>query len=424
MSQSVPTAPTRVIRVRGGRTLRGTIRTEGAKNAVLPLLTASLLTDEPVTLENVPAVEDVRTMGAMLARLGKHVRADGDTYGIREDGALVSDAPYDLVRRMRASFSVLGPLLARLGRARVPLPGGCVLGPRPVNFHLEGLRAFGAEVELRAGVVHARARRLHGAEITLDFPSVGATEHLLMTAALVPEATVIHGPAHEPEVVELIRLLEKMGARVECAPDRYTITGKAALDGARHAVIPDRLNAGTYLIAGAISGGEVSVGCVPDHLRALLVKLREAGFAVEEGGDFVRLASPAERWRGIRLETRTYPGYANDLQPQMMALLSLARGESQIRETIFADRFGQAPELVRMGADIRISGDTAVVVGVDGLEGAEVHATDIRSGAALVLAGLAAQGETRVVDAGHVARGYVDLPGTLRRLGAEVEEVV
>ena len=410
-------------RVQGGYPLRGTLQTEGAKNAALPLLAASLLTDEPVELHNVPPIEDVRTMQAMLTQLGKEVGVSGGVTRVRARGELQPQAPYELVRRMRASFIVLGPLLARLGSAQVPLPGGCVLGPRPVDYHLKGLRALGAEVTLHEGSVQARAKRLHGAALYFDVPSVGATQHLMMGAALVPERTVLYNPAQEPEVHELVALLQKMGAEISVYPDRFEVRGKCTLHGATHRVMPDRLNAGTYLIAGAISRGEVNVACVPGHLDALLVKLREVGFAVEQTATHVRLKT-ASNLRGVQLETRTYPGFANDLQPQMMALLSQVDGDSLIRETVFAERFGQVPELVRLGAHIDVNANTAFIKGVPQLEGTEVHATDIRSGAALVLAGLAARGETTVVDRGHTVRGYADLAGKLRQLGAHIHTEV
>ncbi len=410
----------RCYHVQGGTTLKGRIQTEGAKNAVLPLLAASLLTDEPLELSNVPQVEDVHTMVSMLTELGKKVSISEDVYRIEENGDLQPNAPYELVRRMRASFNVLGPLIARLGQAQVPLPGGCVLGPRPVDFHVKGLQALGADIKLQEGVFHATSTQLKGAELYLDFPSVGATHQLLTTAALIPEKTVIYNPAQEPEVYELIYLLKKMGAQISTAPDRIEIIGQQKLSGTNYRVIPDRINAGTYLIAGAISGGEIVVECIPGHLEALLVKLREMGFTVEERDTEVRLATSVKA-KGIHLETRTYPGFACDIHPQMMALMALAEGDSLIRETVLADRFGQVPELVRMGADIKAQENTAFIKGVDQLQGTEVYATDIRSGAALILAGLAAKGETRMVDSGHVPRGYVDLAGKLSKVGASIE---
>jgi len=406
--------------IQGGRPLTGRVQTEGAKNAVLPLLAATLLSDDPIRLGNVPAVEDVATMCALLTRFGKTISTQADVFEIQESGCLQPLAPDDLVRRMRASFIVLGPLLARLGQAQVPLPGGCVLGPRPVDFHLNGLRALGATITLREGVVYAEAQRLHGANLYLDFPSVGATQHLLMTAALIPEKTVIHNAAHEPEVYELIHLLVQMGVRIQTAPNHIEVVGQPRLKEATYQVIPDRLNAGTYLIAGAITGGDITVECIPSHLDALLIKLQEAGMSVSANDTEVHL-NARHLLRSSQLSTGTYPGFANDLQPQMIALLTLAQGDSLVRETVFKDRFGQVPELQRMGADIQVKGDTAFIRGVPRLEGTEVHATDIRSGAALVLAGLAACGQTRVVDAGHTTRGYVDLAGKLRQLGGRIE---
>jgi len=410
----------RCYHVQGGTPLRGRIQTEGMKNAVLPLMAASLLTDEPLELNNVPAVEDVHIMASMLTELGKKISITEDVYLIEENGNLQPNAPYELVRRMRASFNVLGPLLARLGQAKVPLPGGCILGPRPVDFHIKGLQSLGAKIELQEGVFHAEAKQLKGTDLYLDFPSVGATMQLLSTAALIPEKTVIYNPAQEPEVYELIYLLKKMGANISIAPDRIEIIGQPKLNGASYRVIPDRINAGTYLIAGAISGGEIIVECIPGHLEALLVKLREMGFAVEEHDTEVRLVASG-RAKGIHLETRTYPGFACDIHPQMMALMALAEGDSLIRETVLADRFGQVPELIRMGANIKAQENTAFIKGVEQLQGTEVYATDIRSGAALILAGLAAKGETRMVDSGHVARGYVDLAGKLSKVGASIE---
>jgi len=409
--------------IRGGHPLHGVLRVEGAKNAALPALCASLLTDAPLVLRNVPDLEDVRTMATMLVALGKAIeRVDEHTYRITSQGELRAEAPYELVRRMRASFLVLGPLLARLGRARVPLPGGCVLGARPVDLHLKGLRRMGAQIELHKGDVDASGR-LHGAEIYLDYPSVGATEQLLLAAASVPEKTVIHNPAREPEVEDLISLLRKMGAEVELGPS-LVIRGKSQLDGAEHTIIPDRINTGTYLIAGAITGGEVEIGCRAAHLRALLEKLRECGatLEVDKEKEKVKLHGP-ERPRALELETRPYPGFPTDLQPQFTALLALAEGESLVRETVFPQRFSHVPELLRLGAEIKLADSSAIAIikGVGRLEGATVQAPDIRAGAALVLAGLAAEGETIVQDEGHLARGYSDIVRDLRALGAAIE---
>lgn len=404
--------------VRGGRQLRGRLEVEGAKNAALPIFCATLLTDDEVILRNIPALQDVMTIQGMLTALGKRIEPLGPgTYRVSPAGELKPEAPPELVRKMRASFLVLGPLLARLGRARVSLPGGCVLGPRPVDLHLKGLAQMGAKIKLVQGDVEAQGR-LHGAEIYLDYPSVGATEQLLLAAAAIPERTVIHNPALEPEVEDLARFLEAMGAEISWGRE-IEVHGAERLHGADHRIIPDRINAGTYIIGVALAGGEAEIGCQPAHLQALLGKLRECGVEIEED-DRAILVRSSGQLEPLEVETRPYPGFPTDLQPQMTALLCLARGESLVRETVFPDRFSYVPELLRMGAQIRVSNSTAFIKGVAHLEGAAVQATDIRAGAALVLAGLAAQGETVVWDEGHLARGYSDIVRDLRSLGAEI----
>jgi UDP-N-acetylglucosamine 1-carboxyvinyltransferase len=405
--------------IHGGKRLFGELVVEGAKNAALPIFSATLLTDREVTLRNIPALEDVATIAEMLAALGKRVeRLEQDTYRITPANGLKSEAPYELVRRMRASFLVLGPLLVRLGRAKVPLPGGCVLGPRPVDLHLKGLAQMGAEIKLSQGYVEAQGE-LHGAEIYLDYPSVGATEQLLATAALISERTIIHNPATEPEVEDLAHFLQKMGAEIKLG-ERIEIEGKRELRGADYEIIPDRINAGTYMIAVALTGGEGLIKCQPAQLQALLGKLAESGVTVEERDGAVLVHSSGELGP-LEVETRPYPGFPTDLQPQLTALLCLARGESLVRETVFPGRFSHVPELLRMGARIRLSDSSAIIKGVDHLEGTMVEAPDIRAGAALVLAGLVARGETRVRDAGHLIRGYSDIVHDLQRLGAEIE---
>jgi len=412
----------RELLVRGGRPLSGGLEVEGAKNAALPIFCAALLTDAELILRNIPELRDTLTILEMLEALGKRVeRLERDVYRITPGGELKTEAPYEPVRRMRASFLVLGPMLARLGRARVPLPGGCVLGPRPIDLHLKGLARMGAEISLSQGYVEARGR-LHGAEVYLDYPSVGATEQLLLAAALVPEETVIHNPAAEPEVEDLARFLREMGAEISWTPGEIRIRGRRVLAGVDYQIIPDRINAGTYLIALAMSGGEGEIGCRPDHLQALLGKLRECRIEVEEREGAVSVRSSGEL-RPVNLETGPYPGFPTDLQPQMTALLCLAKGESLIRERVFPDRFGHVPELQRMGARIELSDSVAIIKGVAHLEGAVVQAPDIRAGAALVLAGLVARGETLIRDEGHLVRGYSDIVRDLRRLGAEIEWV-
>ncbi|HED03197.1 MAG TPA: UDP-N-acetylglucosamine 1-carboxyvinyltransferase [Candidatus Fraserbacteria bacterium] len=406
--------------IRGGRPLRGRLQVEGAKNSALKLLVASLLTEEELLLENVPENQDVRTMTGMLRALGQRVDhlAPG-RYRLSGSGELLGRAPYELVRLMRDSFTVLGPLLARLGRAEVPLPGGCNLGPRPVNFHLSGLRALGAQIELVGGVVQASARRLHGAEIRLDYPSVGATAHLLMTAALIPERTLIQGAAQEPEITDLIQLLGRMGAAARRVGQAIEIRGATRLGGARQRVIPDRVQAGSYALAAAISGGELSIGCRPDHLRSLIGELRQLGMTISEEPEALRVRG-GPLCRSLSLETRPYPGFATDFQPQMTALLSLAPGESRLRETVFPSRFGHVPELLRLGADISAHGDTLLIRGVEQLQGARVRVSSICAGEALVLAALAARGETIIEDEGHLQRRYNHLARQLAALGADV----
>ncbi|MCX8104007.1 MAG: UDP-N-acetylglucosamine 1-carboxyvinyltransferase [Candidatus Bipolaricaulota bacterium] len=409
--------------VYGGRRLFGEIAVDGAKNAALPLLAATLLTDEEVILQHVPDVGDVRTMIALLESVGKRVHAlDWGVYSIHTERALAGAPPEPLVRRLRASFLLLGPLMARVGSSQLALPGGCPIGVRPVDLHLKGLKALGAQLDSEGAFWRARAYRLHPAEVHLDYPSVGATEQIMMTAALVPGRTVISNPAQDPEVHDLARLLIKMGAGIMIEPGRLTIEGAARLQGTTHTVIPDRINAGTFLIAGAIAGGDVTVRCQPLHLEALLSKLDELGIIVQERVDSVRVVSDGPgSFSGGRVEARPYPGFPTDLQPQMMALLSVARGASVIKETVWESRFAHATELARMGAQIRLEGSTALIEGVAQLSGTEVHATDVRAGAALTLAGIAASGTTIVIDRDeHIGRGHRDLAGELNRLGAAI----
>ncbi len=403
--------------IRGGRPLSGRVEVSGAKNAALPAIVASLLVDEPVVIENAPKLRDVETQLALVEALGKTARWEGNTILIRGEVSSV-EAPGEVVSRMRASFLCLGPLLARFGEAHVPLPGGCVIGARPVDLHLEGLRRLGAEVEVREGVVHARGR-LHGGEVWLRYPSVGATEQLLLAGAVIGEPVEVVNPAREPEVVDLARLLLAMGAEISFSEDRITIQ-RGKLKGTGHAVIPDRIEAGTYLLAGAITGGEVEVvGARPEHLTALLAKLEECGVELAAGQRTVRLKARAP-WSGVEVETSPYPGFPTDLQPQFTSFLALARGRSVIWERVFESRFGHVGELLRMGARITLQGQAILIEGVEGLRGAEVVATDIRAGAALVLAGLAAHGETRIEGVDHLRRGYENMEGKLAQLGAKV----
>lgn len=409
--------------IEGGRRLQGKVSIDGAKNAALPACVASLLTDDPLVLHRIPDLRDVATALLTVSSLGKHVTRQGWTVKIARQGPLgeVPDSRY--VEQMRASFLVLGPLLARLGHAVVPLPGGCTIGRRPVDFHLQGLQAMGARVEEGTDAVALRAERLRGAEIELPYPSVGATEHLIMTATLAQGETVIRNPAKEPEITDLISLLLKMGAQIRVEQDAIRVHGTDRLHGAEHTIIPDRLEAGTYLLAGAMTGGEVTVhGVVPAHLRSFLDVLRETHLEFSAGEDSITLIS-APRPEPVHVVTAPHPGYPTDLQPPLVAFLCLGRGESRVEERVFERRFDYVPALNRMGAEIEVAGSTAVIRGVSDLDAAVVAAPDIRAGAALVLAGLAARGQTTVYQMEKIERGYSGMEEKLRSLGAQVERV-
>ncbi len=410
--------------IRGGHPLRGAVEVGGAKNAALPILLASLLTSDRCTFRNVPDVVDVRTTLNLLADLGADVSASGGTVSVRAERLARLEASYDLVKTMRASFLALGPLLARFGRARVSTPGGCAIGSRPVDLHIDGLQKFGARTRLVHGYVESVAERLRGADIYLDFPSVGATEHLLMVATLAEGTTRIQNAAREPEVVDLAGVLTAMGARISGAGEAViTVEGVASLQGLDYTIMPDRIEAGTFLLATAMTRGDVYVrGARPDHLHALLLKLREAGVDVHEDAEGIRVIS-SRRLYGLDVRTMPYPGFPTDLQAQIMAAMTLADGRSVITETIFENRFMHARELDRMGADIKVAGTSAVVRGVAALSGAPVMATDLRASVCLVLAGLAAEGITEVARVYHLDRGYAQLEAKLRGLGAELRRI-
>jgi UDP-N-acetylglucosamine 1-carboxyvinyltransferase len=409
--------------IRGGAVLEGEVVVGGSKNAALPLLFASLLTPERCVVRNVPRLVDVRTTVAVLRHLGARVTSSPDGRDLEVEARHVhcTEAPYDLVKTMRASFLCLGPLLARFGRARVSTPGGCAIGARPVDLHLAGLARLGARVRLVEGYVEAEAERLRGAKIVLDFPSVGATQQLMMAAALAEGTTVIENAAREPECVCLARALERMGARVDGAGTAVvTVEGRPALGGAVHTVIPDRIEAGTFMVAAAITGGSVCVtGARADHLDAVIAKLRQAGVRVHEGesGLAVERNGPLG---AVDVTTMPYPGFPTDLQAQFMALMTRAQGTSSFTETIFENRFMHVQELARMGAQVRVQGNRALVRGPSRLSGAPVMATDLRASVCLVLAGLAAEGTTRVSRVYHLDRGYERLEEKLRGLGAEI----
>jgi UDP-N-acetylglucosamine 1-carboxyvinyltransferase len=407
--------------VRGGQRLRGEITAGGAKNAALPILMATLLTAERCTIRNVPPVADVRTTLKLLSHLGAEVECEGDAVTVTAAGLARLEANYELVKTMRASFLALGPLLARFGRARVSTPGGCAIGSRPVDLHLEGLQKMGARIRLVHGYVEAEADELRGARIYLDFPSVGATEHLLMVATLAKGATTIEHAAREPEVVDLAAVLSAMGARIDGAgEDVITVQGVDRLQGVDYRIVSDRIEAGTFMIAAALTDGDVQVrGACRDHLDALILKLREAGVDVDDEPGQVRVRGNG-RLRSIDVKTMPYPGFPTDLQAQLMAALTLAEGRSVVSETIFENRFMHVHELNRMGADIKTEGSNAIVRGVENLSGAPVMATDLRASVCLVLAGLAARGVTEVARVYHLDRGYNRLEHKLAALGADI----
>lgn len=410
--------------IQGGSPLRGTVRVKGSKNACLPILAASLLTAECVVVEEVPDLLDVRTMAAVLESLGAAIsyQPGRERITIKADTLARSEPPADLVQQMRASFLVLGPLLSRCRRVRLAMPGGCAIGTRPVDLHLKGLAALGAQFTVDNGSIEAWAPALHGARIYLDYPSVGATENILMAATLARGVTVLENAATEPEIVDLAGLLNSMGARISGAgTTSVRVEGVDGLHGTTYAVIPDRIEAGTLLLAGVITGGDVMVeNVLEDHLKPLVAKLRETGAVVEETAPGVIRSAAGERLTAVDLKTLPYPGFPTDLQPQFMALLTLARGTALVTETVFENRFRHVEHLIRMGARIRIEGHHAVVQGQPGLTGAPVAAPDLRAGAALVLAALAARGMTEISSVTHLWRGYSRLEERLRGLGAQI----
>ncbi len=413
------------IRIRGGRVLRGSIRVGGAKNAALPILCATLLSDGQSRLRNVPGLRDIETTAVLLTHLGRKTRVDiPDVYVDEPVGSIIPEAPYELVRQMRASVLVLGPLVARCGRARVSLPGGCAIGARPVDQHLKGLEAMGATITVDHGYVQAEASRLRGGEIVFDIPTVTGTENLMMAASLARGRTTLVNCAREPEVEELARVLNKMGAEVDGAgTDVIHIVGKDELAPFDHAIIPDRIEAGTFLAAVGATGGDVLLENAPfDDLEPVIVKLRKAGLQIEREGEHVRVVREGPL-RSVNVTTAPHPGFPTDMQAQLMALMCCAGGSSVLTETIFENRFMHVPELQRMGADIEIRNNTAIVQGVSRLEGASVMATDLRASASLVIAGLIAEGETTVRRVYHLDRGYERIELKLAGVGADIERI-
>jgi len=412
------------LKIRGGARLAGEVAVAGAKNAALPILAAALLTADELVLDNVPQLADITTMGRLLSGMGARVVRDGSRVVVQANAIGAVEAPYDLVKTMRASILALGPLLARFGQARVSLPGGCAIGARPVDQHIKGLRALGAKIEIEHGYIVAEAPRLAGARIVTDMVTVTGTENLMMAACLAAGQTVIENAAREPEVADLARCLNAMGARVAGAgTDRIVIEGVERLHGATHRVLPDRIETGTFLVAAAACGGDVRLtGAAPATLDAVLDKLRETGAQVQAGTDWIRVAASG-RPRPASLRTAPYPAFPTDMQAQMMALDCIADGVGRITETIFENRFMHVLELQRLGAQIDIEGNTAIVRGVPQLSGATVMATDLRASASLVIAGLVAEGETVIDRIYHLDRGYDRMENRLAALGARIERI-
>ena len=412
--------------VKGGNRLEGEIRISGAKNAVLPIMAATLLADTPVTIRNIPHLHDVTTTMELLGRMGVHLTVD-EKMDIVVDSRSIKSlyAPYELVRTMRSSILVLGPMLSRFGRADVSLPGGCAIGSRPVNLHIKGLKAMGATIEVENGYIKARARRLHAARLVMDVVTVTGTENLMMAATLAEGTTLIENAAREPEVTDLADCLNAMGAKITGAgTDRIEIEGVERLAGTEYRVLPDRIEAGSYLVAAAITGGRVKVkDTSPNTMDAVLQSLREAGADITVGDDWIELDMHGERPQAVNVHTAPYPAFPTDMQAQFTALNTIARGSGIITETVFENRFMHVQEMQRMGANIQLEGNTAICTGVERLAGAPVMATDLRASASLVLAGLVAEGETVIDRIYHIDRGYERIEEKLAMLGADIHRV-
>lgn len=413
--------------VKGGNRLVGAVKTSGAKNAVLPIIAASILGTTPSHLDEVPMLEDVHTISEVLKCLGLAVECSSEKNVLDIDSTEITsyEAPYELVRTMRASFLVMGPLLARIGKARISMPGGCAIGARPIDIHLKGFEALGVKIEQGHGYIEASAPEgLKGTSIYFDFPSVGATENIMMAASLAEGTTILENAAEEPEIVDLANYLNKMGAKIRGAgTDTIRIEGVDKLHGADYTIIPDRIEAGTYMIAAAMTGGDIVVeNVLPEHQKPLIAKLREAGAVVEEDIDKVRVIGK-NPLKAVSIKTLPYPGFPTDMQAQMMAMMVIAEGRSKVTETVFENRFMHVVELNRMGAQISTEGRSAVIDGPCKLTGCDVRATDLRAGAAMILAGLVAEGTTRIGDLHHIDRGYENIVAKLKNLGADIERV-
>ena len=411
--------------INGGRRLKGRVKISGAKNAVLPIIAATLLgQDVPSRLEEVPALEDVHTITEVLGKLGVRADFDADKNTLFVDSSTIvsCEAPYDLVRKMRASFLIMGPLLARCGKAKISLPGGCAIGTRPIDLHLKGFEALGAKIGIGHGFIEATAPEgLKGARIYLDFPSVGATENIIMAASMAEGQTIIENPAQEPEIVDLANYLNVMGAKIRGAGTNVIkIDGVKKLTGKNYTIIPDRIEAGTYMVAAAMTQGDVYIeNAISEHLKPVIAKLKEAGVTIEEDVDGIRVTCD-KRTKSVDIKTMPYPGFPTDMQAQFMAMMAVSEGTGMVTETVFENRFMHVDELKRMGANIKIDGRTSVVEGVESLTGCQVKATDLRAGAAMVLAGLVADGETQVGYIHHIDRGYDNLVQKLVGLGADI----
>jgi len=410
--------------IRGGKRLKGTVEISGAKNAALPIMAATLLSQGEHHLYRVPHLRDVSTMGRLLADLGAGFHIEKNKVILDCNKIKDFEAPYELVNTMRASVLVLGPLLARLGKAKVSLPGGCAIGARPINLHLMGLEKMGATITLESGYVLAKAKKLKGASIYFDIPTVTGTENIMMAAALAEGKTLIENAAKEPEVVDLANALISMGARIKGAGEsRIEITGVSRLKPLKHTIIPDRIETGTFMTIAGITGGEITIkGCRTDHLDSLINKLQDTGITFRTTGDSIRVTGP-ERLKAVNTKTMPYPGFPTDMQAQFMALMCVADGTSVISESIFENRFMHVAELRRMGADITIEGGTATVRGVEKIKGAPLMATDLRASASLIVAALAAEGDTTINRIYHLDRGYEKIEEKLQKIGADIERV-
>lgn len=412
--------------ITGGSPLNGEIRISGAKNAALPILAATLLADEPVVIRNIPHLHDITTTMELLGRMGVQLVVD-EKMGIEADTATIKDfyAPYELVKTMRASILVLGPLLSHYGQAVVSLPGGCAIGSRPVNLHIAGLQAMGAEIKVEGGYIHAKAKRLKGARVFFDIVSVTGTENIMMAATLADGMTVIENAAREPEVVDLALCLNSMGARIKGAgSDTIYVEGVERLHGTTYSILPDRIETGTYLVGAAMTGGRIKLkDARPDTLEAVLAKLREAGAAIEIGENWIMLDMEGRRLQAVDVHTAPYPAFPTDMQAQFCAMNSIAEGAGTISESVFENRFMHIQELQRLGADIRLEGNVAIVSGVESLASAPVMATDLRASASLVLAGLVAEGDTTVDRIYHIDRGYECIEEKLSQLGARIRRI-